>query len=99
MPRRYLAIWLKHWAAERWWRTRRHDASAKRPLVLVETVGPRRQVAAADPRALAQGVAPGMGLTDAQTLLPDLLTMPADPLGEQPLHIALAHRLIVPKWF
>jgi protein ImuB len=84
MPRRYLAIWLKHWPVDRWRRAHPQDARpAERPLVLVETVGPRRQVAAADPRALAQGIAAGMGVADAQALVPDLRVEPADRAADE----------------
>src|SRR3569623_2452754 len=65
--RRYLAIWLRFWAADRWRRAHATD----RPFVLVETVGPRREVRAADPNAIACGIAPGQGVADAQALVPD----------------------------
>src|SRR3954469_11157007 len=88
--RRYLAIWLRFWAADRWRRAHATaDGQGSRPFVLVETVGPRREVRAADPRALACGVAPGQGVADAQTLVPDLLVLPADPAGD----LAALHRL------
>jgi protein ImuB len=84
MPRRYLAIRLKHWSIDRWRRAQSRDAPpADRPLALVETVGPRRQVAAADPRALAQGIVTGMGLADAQALVPDLRIEPADRAADE----------------
>jgi protein ImuB len=83
MPRRYLAIRLTHWSVDRWRRAHSRDAQpADRAFVLAETIGPRRQVAAADPRALAQGIAPGMGLADAQALVPDLRVEPADRDGD-----------------
>ena len=44
---------------------------------------------AADPCALACGIAPGQGVADAQTLVPDLLVLPADPAGD----LADLHRL------
>jgi protein ImuB len=83
--RRYLAIWLRFWAADRWRRAHATD----RPFVLVETVGPRREVRAADPRAVACGIAPGQGVADAQALVPDLLVLPADPAGD----LAALHKL------
>jgi protein ImuB len=58
-------------------------------LVLVESVGPRRQVAAVDPRAQALGIAPGLSLTDAQAMVPDLDAQPADREGD----LAALHRL------
>jgi protein ImuB len=84
-PRRYLAIWLRFWAADRW----RRAHATERPFVLAETVGPRRQVMAADPRALGCGIAPGLGVADAQALIPDLLVLQADPAGD----LAALHRL------
>src|SRR3954469_22684267 len=96
MPRRYLAIWLKFWATDRRRRVQASTATPtgapraeSRPLVLVETVGPRRQIAAADPRAQALGLAPGMRLTDAQAMVPDLDAQPADHAGD----LAALHRL------
>jgi protein ImuB len=84
--RRYLAIWLRFWAADRW---RRAQAPTDRPYVLVDTVGPRREVRAADPRAIACGIAPGQGVADAQALVPDLLVLQADPAGD----LAALHKL------
>src|SRR5690349_14798448 len=83
--RRYLAIWLRFWAADRWRRAHATD----RPFVMVETVGPRREVRAADPCAIACGVAPGQGVADAQALVPDLLVLQADPAGD----LAALHKL------
>ena len=83
--RRYLAIWLRFWAADRWRRAHATD----RPFVLVETVGPRREVRAADPTAIACGIAPGQGVADAQALVPDLLVLQADPAGD----LAALHKL------
>jgi protein ImuB len=57
--------------------------------VLVETVGPRREVRAADPQAIACGIALGQGLADALALVPDLLVLQADPAGD----LAALHKL------
>src|SRR6185369_17328729 len=83
-PRRYLAIWLKFWATDRRRRARLPASAprADRPLVLVESIGPRRQIAAADPRAQALGIAPGISLTDAQAMVPELDAQPADHAGD-----------------
>jgi len=92
-PRRYLAIWLKFWATDRRRRasitSTATAARADRPLVLVESVGPRRQIAAVDSRAQALGIAPGTSLTDAQAMVPDLDAQPADRAGD----LAALHRL------
>jgi protein ImuB len=92
MPRRYLAIWLKFWATDRRHRARAPANTPRaepRPLVLVESIGPRRQVAAVDPRAQALGIAPGISLTDAQAMVPELDAQPADHAGD----LAALHRL------
>jgi protein ImuB len=102
MPRRTLAIWLKFWAIDRRRRARQSDSARTpadraretrpqevRPLALVEAVGSRRQVAAADFRALDCGVAPGMGVADAQAIVPDLRVENADRAGD----LAALHRL------
>ena len=52
-------------------------------------MGPRRQIAAVDPRAQALGIAPGWSLTDAQAAFPDLDAQPADREGD----LAALHRL------
>jgi len=44
---------------------------------------------AADPRALACGIAPGQGVADAQALMPDLLVLQADRGGD----LAALHKL------
>jgi protein ImuB len=88
--RRYLAIWLRFWAVDRWRRAHAPaDRQSDRPFVLVDTIGPRREVRAADPRALGCGIAPGQGVADAQALMPDLLVLQADPAGD----LAALHRL------
>ena len=51
--------------------------------------GRRRVVTAADARAVALGIRPGMAATQAHALVPDLPTLPADPAED----IAGLHRL------
>ena len=51
------------------------------PLVTTHKVGPRLLIAAACPHAQALGLSPGMPLTQARALVPDLDIRPADPDG------------------
>ncbi|MEZ5666757.1 MAG: DNA polymerase Y family protein [Alphaproteobacteria bacterium] len=62
------------------------------PLVLVADRGNRRLVHAADARALAEGVVPGMSLSDARAVEPGLAVRQADPVLE-----ARARRRLV-RW-
>ena len=91
MPRRFLSIWLRHWATDRWQRlqaAKRTGAPAdrpppaERPLVLAETIGNRRRILAADRRALDLGLAPGLAVADAQARVPDVRVVPADCDGD-----------------
>ncbi len=49
------------------------------PLILAEAIGQRQLIAAACPAALALGLVPGMAITQARALVPDLDIRPADP--------------------
>lgn len=51
-------------------------------LVTVHKVGSRVEVAAASPAALAEGVGPGMALTQARAMVPQLAVRDADPGGD-----------------
>ena len=52
------------------------------PLILAEAIGQRQVIAAACPAALALGLAPGMAITQARALVPDLDIRPADPAAD-----------------
>ena len=69
----------------------RAGAALAPPLVAVERIGSRVVVAAASPAARALGIAPGMALTQARALVPDLLVHSADVAGDR----AALHRLAV----
>jgi protein ImuB len=66
------------------------------PLVTAHKIGSRIEIAAACPAARALGLAPGMALTQARALVPDLDVRDADPAGDRAdlerLAIALARR-------
>lgn len=57
-------------------------ASPLPPLVTTQRAGQRIAIAAACPAARAQGLAPGMALTQARALLPGLAVHDADPAGD-----------------
>jgi nucleotidyltransferase/DNA polymerase involved in DNA repair len=66
------------------------------PLVTVQKVGSRIEIAAASPAAAALGIEPGMALTRARASVPALDARDADPEGDRAdlerLAIALARR-------
>lgn len=60
------------------------------PLLLAEQVGQRNVITAACPAALALGLAPGMAVTQARALVPDLDIRPADAAADQAVLDGLA---------
>ena len=66
------------------------------PLVTVQKVGSRIEIAAVSPAAAALGIEPGMALTQARASVPSLDVRDADPEGDRAalerLAIALARR-------
>ncbi|WP_258047781.1 Y-family DNA polymerase [Sphingomonas citri] len=71
-------------------------ANTAPPLVTVQKVGSRVEIAAASPAARAIGVEPGMALTQVRAATPEIVVRDADPEGDQrALHrlaVALARR-------
>lgn len=78
--RRILSIWLPHLAAERV--LRRNRGRALPPLAVVAEAGNALTLASICPRAMREGLQPGMPLSDARALCPELVTAPANPLAE-----------------
>ena len=66
------------------------------PLVTVQKVGSRVEIAAASPAARVIGVEPGMALTQVRAATPEIVVRDADPEGDQralhQLAVALARR-------
>ena len=52
------------------------------PLILASQVGSKQLIASTCPAARALGLAPGMAVTQARALVPDLDIRPADPAGD-----------------
>ncbi|MEL7465164.1 MAG: DNA polymerase Y family protein [Pseudomonadota bacterium] len=69
--RRILSLWLPRFAAE--WRAKREGLGAT-ALAVVGERGGRQEVVSLTEAAEAEGVARGMGLTDARAMAPDILT-------------------------
>src|SRR5437867_1474492 len=67
----------------------RHLHPADKPLVTIEKSAQRIIIASACPTALALGLAPGMALTQARALVPELDVRDAEPEADA----ALLHRL------
>jgi protein ImuB len=84
-PRRLLSLFLPDWPTDRLLRlaTAQSPKEAarlrERPFVTAAMLGSRRIVAAADPKASAAGILPGLPLADAQAMLPGLVVFEADP--------------------
>ncbi|MDH3664157.1 MAG: DNA polymerase Y family protein [Alphaproteobacteria bacterium] len=56
---------------------------AQPPLVLIATVKNAQQVTAVNDAAADAGLSPGMTLSHARALVPDVMTAPADPEGDR----------------
>lgn len=69
----------------------RYHPEHHRPAVLTDAEGQR--VLIASPAARAQGIVPGMGLSTANTLTPDLLVLEDQPEQNQAALIALANQI------
>ncbi|MGI9420625.1 MAG: Y-family DNA polymerase [Geminicoccaceae bacterium] len=90
--RRIISIWLPRFATDRW-RSRGATARTKKaaalspsteqaeekPLVLTAMIKNAQQVTAVNDAAAAAGLSPGMTLSHARALIPDVRTGPADP--------------------
>ena len=86
--RRVVSIWLPHLAIERW--TKVSGAPAEARVALIEE-GPHGQLlSAATAAARAAGARPGMRLTDARALDPELAAVAADDAGDRALLDRLA---------
>ncbi|MCT8003003.1 DNA polymerase Y family protein [Sphingomonas sanguinis] len=60
------------------------------PMVLAEQIGQRQVIAAACPAAMTLGLTPGMAVTQARALIPDLDIRPADRAADMALLADLA---------
>ncbi|MDR6116245.1 MULTISPECIES: DNA polymerase Y family protein [unclassified Sphingomonas] len=60
------------------------------PMVLAEQIGQRQVIAAACPAAMTLGLTPGMAVTQARALIPDLDIRPADRAADAALLADLA---------
>lgn len=80
-----MAIWLTGLALDRWRRVNRL-ASGKgadaAPLALISDTAHGPRMDAVNAAGRAAGAAPGMRLTDARALCPDLAAIPSDPAGD-----------------
>jgi protein ImuB len=77
--RRVISLFLPIWPAERWRRANDGLSAPETPLILALKDGNKRVVHAADSAALALGVQPGMAVSHAQALLPNLRVENAAP--------------------
>jgi len=78
----YVALWFRHLRTD-WFRLRR-PALNDQPFVLAVSDHGRKLVAAADPKAEAQGIFPGATVADARAIIPGLEVLDDIPgLGEK----------------
>lgn len=80
-----MAIWCMHLAVDRW-RLLEGCAPGQgpdaAPLALIAETAHGPRIDAANAAGLAAGAQPGMRLTDARALCPDLAVHPSDPAGD-----------------
>jgi protein ImuB len=87
MSRRILAIWLANLAIDRWELT---EGPSIAPFALLAETAHGPRIAAANAAGREAGASPGMMLTDARALCPELAVAPADPGGDRVFLEALA---------
>ena len=80
---RVISVFLPMWPIDRLRRQAGGAASASRaPLVLAGRTGNRRLITAADAAAQRLGLRPGMPVSKAQAMVPELQILPADPAAD-----------------
>ncbi|MEO6199325.1 MAG: DUF6504 family protein [Sphingomicrobium sp.] len=84
---RVLSIWLPSLAIERW--AKASGAAPESPVALTIEGAHGPVIHAVTSAAAGEGARPGMRLTDARALHPELIAVPADPAGDE----AALHRL------
>ncbi len=88
--KRIICIWLPNWPMTRLFLSTPDCAAPDKPLAIIATTGSKRQVSAINAAALKRGVMPGQRLTDAKAILPDLVTVAADPEADEAARTALS---------
>jgi protein ImuB len=91
--RRVVSLYLPTWPTDRI-RRKFGDPPREKPLVTVVRQGSRRLIASACPAAQKVGLIEGMAVAKAQTIVPDLHIIDADPEGENASLRQLAEWLI-----
>lgn len=79
--RRVVSVWLPTWPTDRLKKARRAPPK-DRPFATAHHDGRRRIIAAVDLAARAEGLSPGMTLSHAKMLVPDLAVEDADPAAD-----------------
>ncbi|MGF1627324.1 MAG: DUF6504 family protein [Alphaproteobacteria bacterium] len=89
--RRVISLWLPRFATDlAYARPSPERSGGALPLILVAAEGNRRLVHAANAAAQAEGIVPGMSLSDARAVQPELHVLDADPVGEARTRARLA---------
>lgn len=87
--RRVISIFLPHWPIEAWTR-RSRSASPEVAFVLIGQDGQKQILTAVNRAAAAEGLAPGMPLTHARAVVPEVKTALAQPIEDAKALQALA---------
>lgn len=87
--RRVISIFLPQWPIEAWAR-RTRSASPEVPFVLIGQDGQKQVLTAINRAAADEGLAPGMPLTHARAIVPQVKTAPAQPVEDAKALRALA---------
>lgn len=85
-PRRIMAIWLARLAVDRWRKAEgcpRGEGADAAPVALIAETAHGPRITEANDAGLAAGARPGMPVTDARTLCPQLKVVPGDPEGDR----------------
>src|SRR5450759_1704944 len=89
--RRVISVFLPRWPTDRLRRKNRTAPPRDKPLVLAAVDGQRRIVTSVDDAALSLGLTRGMTVTHAQSLVPDLTVLDADPAKDADALVRLGH--------
>ncbi len=88
--RRVISLYLPRWPSDRLRRTRKDVCTRDKPLVTALMQGQRRVIVSTDDAAEALGLARGMTVTHAQSLVPDLCVIDATPDDDNDALLRLA---------
>jgi protein ImuB len=80
--KRVICVWLPNWPITRLCLQTPDCAAPDEPLAIVATRGNRRLVTAVNATAYGRGLTPGQRINDAKAIVPELITVAADPQAD-----------------